>query len=208
MPLPKNAGNDVAVILARRKQVADLYLQGLTQAEVGERLLCSQTTVCEDLKHIREEWQTRASETFNEKVMLELAKIDQVEAEAWKAYHRSCGDAVTKVKKVEKALRKAKQEQDEQEEGDKPAFGEPMGMVPVKTLIEMTRKGQVGNPSFLSMVLNCVDMRLKVLGAYKEPPTAKPNVLIIDWKQMNEPSPITDPLDEALKSLPPAPSGS
>lgn len=202
MPLPKNAKNDEYRALERKAKVAKLYLEGKAQWEIAELVGSTQPTVSKDLAEIREQWQESYKEAFSEKVAVELAKIDKVEAAAWEGWYRSCGDVVTRSKKTEKALRKPKPELSEDE--DEPqGMGAPAELVPIKTLIEMTRKGQAGNPSFLAEVRACIDMRLKVLGAYKEPPTAKPQVVLFPWAQIHEPTPITDPVDEAVKQLPP-----
>lgn len=193
MPLPKGAKNDEYQALSRKTKVAKLYLEGKAQWEIGELVGVTQPTVSKDLAEIREEWKRQYADDFSEKVNLELAKIDLVEQRAWEGWYRSCGDVVTRTRKVEKGLRTP----------PKNTPGEPASLVPIKTLIEMSKKGQAGNPSFLAEVRACIDMRLKILGAYKEPPAKEPVTIVFPWAQIHEPTPITDPVDEAVKALPP-----
>src|SRR5712671_208116 len=76
-------------ILERRKQVADLYLQGWTQIAIAERLGVKQPTICEDLQGIRKQWRESAVRDFDLAREMELLKCDRVEREAWAAWERS-----------------------------------------------------------------------------------------------------------------------
>lgn len=199
MPSPKNMKTELMVGLERKHRVAKLYLEGKAQWEIAELVKCAQGTVSKDLADVRAQWRESYKESFNDKVERELAKIDLVEEQAWQGWYKSCGDAVTRSKKTEKAIRKQRKE-DEDDPSSGPV-GEPMELVPIKVLVEMTRKGQAGNPAFLNEVRACIDMRLKVLGAYKEPPKDKPPVLIFNWGEMANPTPITDPVESAIAQL-------
>ena len=73
---------------------------------------------------------------FNEAKAQELAKIDEVERQAWVAWERSQEDAES-TKVVETASDKR---------------------------YEAQTKGQAGDPRFLDIVMKCVDRRCKILG--------------------------------------------
>ena len=127
-----------AEISRDRRQISDLYLQGMLQSEIAEQLELGQATVSRDLKALRGEWLASALVDFDEAKAKELAKVDRLEREYWRGWLRSCEDAET--------LR---------QEGSK---GEGIGKI-VKTA-----KGQAGDPRFLAGVQWCIDKRCKILG--------------------------------------------
>jgi len=73
----------------RRKQVADLYLQGWTQSAIAAEVGVTQPTVSVDLKKIQETWRNDSIRDFDLRREIELQKIDRVEREAWAAWERS-----------------------------------------------------------------------------------------------------------------------
>lgn len=102
MPMPGGAA-DTFRILSRRTKVAKLYLLGKTQYEIAKEVRCSQGTVGNDLAALREEWLASALLDFGEAKARELARIDNLEAEAWDAWYRSAEDARTYRRRVEEA---------------------------------------------------------------------------------------------------------
>jgi len=130
----------------RREQVARLYLQGKTQAELATQFKVNQSTISRDLEAIRVQWQEQALLHFDEIKARELARIDRLEREYWDAWEESKKDAET-IKQVgtldsEKGKIKAGK-------------------------AEKTSKGQSGNPSFLAGVQWCIEQRLKIFGVYE-----------------------------------------
>lgn len=75
-----------------RAETASLYLQGTTQAAIGERQGFTQQQISYDLKAIRRAWLESSLVDFNERRALELAKLDHLEAVAWAAWDRSDDD--------------------------------------------------------------------------------------------------------------------
>src|SRR5436190_12314643 len=73
----------------RRRQVAELSLQGWSQPAIAEHLEVSQPTICADLKAIRQEWRDSAVRDFDELRAIELQKLDFMEREAWAGWFRS-----------------------------------------------------------------------------------------------------------------------
>jgi len=65
----------------RRKQVAEMYLQRLTQRQIGERLGVDHSTVSTDLRAIREEWKAERLSNMDEALSRELAELDEMEAQ-------------------------------------------------------------------------------------------------------------------------------
>lgn len=85
------------LIAQRRSEVANLYLQGYNQQTIADRCSCSVATVCLDLKALKGEWQKSAAADIDEKISLELAKLDRVEYEAWQAFAESKETSTTSV---------------------------------------------------------------------------------------------------------------
>lgn len=133
-----------------RQQIADWYLQGLTQAIIAERInadlargyTLTQQTISNDIRRIQELWQKSALRDFDEMKAQELAKIDRLEREYWRAWERSCEDAETT-----------------RQEGSK----DDAGKAGIDKIVK-TAKGQSGDPRFLQGVMTCIDRRCKILG--------------------------------------------
>jgi hypothetical protein len=127
-------------IRKERAEIARLYLQRMTQAEIGERLGLSRQQVGYELKAIRREWLESSVMDFNTRKAEELARIDHVEREFLTAWERS------------KAARETTTtEQTTGGEGDR-----------VKAAIR--KEQQVGDPRFLAGVQSCIEQRCKILG--------------------------------------------
>lgn len=117
--------------------MADLYLQGWLQVDIAAELGINQSTVSRDLKALHKVWLKAALLDFNEAKARELAKVDRLEREYWRAWQRSCEDAETM-----------------RQEGDASGVDK----------IVKTAKGQAGDPRFLSGVQWCIEKRCKILG--------------------------------------------
>ena len=103
----------------------------------------SLSQVFADIKHIRTDWRASTLFNFDESTNLELARIDQVELEAWKGWQRTIG----KVRTI-------------REEGGR-VSGAKSKLPPEKTVT--TIETQVGDP-FLQTILECVRRRCEILG--------------------------------------------
>ena len=123
-------------ILKRRRDVADLYLQGWNQTAIAEELGVAQPTISDDVKHIRAEWRDSAVRDFDEARQLELMKLDRIEREAWSAFDQSKKPAQSAV-----------------------VTGEGYGQKTRKSM-----KNQHGDPRFLDQVNKCITHRRALLG--------------------------------------------
>ena len=126
-----------------RRKIANLYLQGRIQADIGEELDINQSTVSRDLQALQEEWKNSSLIDIDEAKAKELAKVDRLEREYWDAWERSCLDEETT--RLEGTL----------------AAGEEKGKT---TKQVVTRKGQAGDPRFLTGIQWCIERRCKILG--------------------------------------------
>lgn len=134
-----------------RREIADLYLQGWIQADIAAHInadkkrgyTLSQQMISYDLRRLQAMWRESALIDIDNAKAKELAKIDRLEIEYWRAWVRSCEDAETVKQK------------------GKP--GTEPGRVQTED-VERTTKGQSGDPRFLQGVQWCIERRCKVLG--------------------------------------------
>lgn len=130
----------------RRKQVAELYLQGWSQPAIAGHLNVTQPTVCADLKAIRQLWRKSAIRDFDEIRATELQKLDLIEKESWAAWHRSQKPAQSAIVTGEGADQRAR-----------------------KSL-----KYQNGDPRYLQQVNHCIAHRRALLGLDAIPAPPRP----------------------------------
>lgn len=99
-PMAANKRNNLQ-IKKDRVTIAKLYLNGDTQAEIAQSLGLSQQMVSYDLKVVAEEWKCEARKAHEERVAIELAKLNRIEREALREWERSKGELErTKVSKT------------------------------------------------------------------------------------------------------------
>jgi hypothetical protein len=142
MPHPNNPNGAALAILERRKNVAARYVRGETQWEIARAFEVDQKTISNDLAAIRKEWLADAVRSVDEVKARELAKIDECEAQAWRAWTKSQENAETLRARVRGKGEDARPE------------------------TEKVTKGQAGDPRFLDLVLKCVEKRCLILGVY------------------------------------------
>ena len=134
--MSRPTARDRLIMLARRKNVASLYLRGESQWAIAGQCGVNQATISRDLKAIRAEWTNSALFDFEQVKAQQLAEVDEVEREAWAAWRRSQQNVeTTRVKKA----------------------GE-------RNEAEKVSKAQAGEPRFLAVVLDCVKRRCEILG--------------------------------------------
>jgi len=114
-----------------------MYLQGVTQAEIGQRLGVSQPQISYDLRTLRNRWLQSSLVNIDEAKARELARVDHLEREYWEAWEKSKNP----VKTI--ASKKVDGQQ-----------------------IEKTIQGETGtgDPRYLSGVQWCINKRCEVLG--------------------------------------------
>lgn len=123
------------------RQIVTLYLQGHTQVQIGEMLGLSNQQISYDLATVRKRWQQQTVYNLDEHKARELARLDTVERAAWRGWDRSQRPGVKKNWHV---------------------TGDPE--VATWKAIEMTRRD--GDPRYLTIVMDCVHERCKILGLY------------------------------------------
>ncbi len=73
----------------RLERVGQLHLSGKSLRTIGELCGISRAQVCRDLRLVRQEWAQRASQGIRALMERELARLDRIEAEAWRAWENS-----------------------------------------------------------------------------------------------------------------------
>ena len=88
-----------------RLKISELYLNGYTQAEIGEKLTINQSTVSRDLKVLRGQWLESSLRNFDAVLAEQLAKVDQQERDYHKtaAQARSWAQGLAQVGQLDKA---------------------------------------------------------------------------------------------------------
>lgn len=122
-----------------KRRIAELYLQGRLQSEIGGELGVSQSTVSRVLKELQVEWREASAVAVAVAKAQELARLDVLEREYWAAWQAS-----------QRPVKKTSVRQ-----------GGPIGSGTVSA-IETTES--VGNPAFLAGVMACIQRRCEILG--------------------------------------------
>ena len=159
----------------RRQKVAQLYIEGKSMHKIAAMVGVSQTQIFKDLKKIRQQWLESSVRNFDEAKEVELRKLQNLEKEAYDAWERSKEEAVTRKKKSEKGRTLVPQL------GNRPPRAR---MVVTRQNDETTEMDRDGDPRFLAMIFQCIQLRLKVLGALEQDKTVNVNVSKMDWDQM------------------------
>lgn len=117
--------------------VAEMYLKGRTMAAIAEALGgYSINMVNYDLREIRKRWRTSAVRDFDAYREEQLARLDLVEASAWREWERSCRRYRKRTKGV--------------------GANGPIN--------KLETGNQTGDPRYMSIVLNTIERRCKLLG--------------------------------------------
>lgn len=193
------------LIMERRNRVADLYLKGLTQSKIAELEGVTQPCIHNDLKAIRKQWVSETLTNFDEIQARELAKIDNLETQAWKAWERSCEDLVTVTEDVKRELRAEAEETVEEKVSGLAARLSGMEpekkMMPTEQNTKTTTKGQAGDPRFLERIAWCIEQRVKIFGLVKSDKQSAAAVINFNWNNIVPRSEIEDPVQQHIKQL-------
>jgi predicted transcriptional regulator len=155
-------------LLQRRLRVAQLAAQGRTQLEIALELGVSQPTICADLNEIHAQWRQATEAESAQRIAREIAMIEEVRRAAWQAWARSQQDAEReRVKTTVKADESSADADMSQTRTEKDSA--------TKTERTKERRTQSGDSKLLQIALNCSEMILKTLGAFKTKPTPPVN---------------------------------
>lgn len=124
-------------------EMAHRLLRGETHAQVAQVLGVSRQQIGWDLAALRKRWVTQSLTAFDERVAIEIAKLDELERTYWEAWERS-------RQSFSRTTTRSRQGT-----GRGPSQGEAM----------VVRHDRDGDPRFLEGVLKCIDRRIRLVGA-------------------------------------------
>ena len=156
---PDGGKRPCARVLDRRREVARLWNQhGMGVVATGRQLGVSHVTIVNDRRWLLDRWQEVVESDISEMVGREVKRLDEVEAEAWKAWRKSWKD-----KEKRRTKREALDHQPLEPTDDDHAEA------PTGTLISTTEEveGRLPESKFLQIILDCQERRAKLLGLYK-----------------------------------------
>jgi hypothetical protein len=130
-------------ILERRKRVAGMYLQGMSQWEIGRQLGVTQQCIAKHVHALEKEWLASAVVAIDSAKAKELARIDRLERVAWRAWRRSCQRKEKATTRMERKLHEDAQK--------------------AKTVTSKATELRDGNPEYLKRVEWCISKRCELL---------------------------------------------
>lgn len=163
--MPNKSTRRATSIAARRRQVAVLYMRGLTQPEIAAELKVSQPTISIDLKWLRADWMERARASFDQVKAAELARIDQLEREYLDAWERSKQPASTATQ-ASRTL----------------PLKRGLDVAPKISDARVVKTARDGDPRFLAGVQWCIEKRLQLFGLTANGEAAAGDKPPVDWR--------------------------
>ena len=154
------------VILHNRRTIAKNYLKGKSQTEIGQLVNLSHNMVGQELEVLRRQWVQAAEIDFAEAQGEALHKVNDMEQEAIRQYQKSKRAKKITTRKREPITIKDEENPEVTDEGNI--------VVPVKrelVMVEETIRTEQGTSDvrWHDQILKCIDIRLKILGLYKQP---------------------------------------
>lgn len=156
---PDGAKRPCARVLDRRREVARLWNQhGMGVMKTAKKLGVSHPTIVADRRWLLDRWQEVVEADISEMVGREVKKLEEIEAEAWRAWRKSWKDKEKRRTKREALLDESLEPKEEDETEEPPAV-----------LISTTKEveGRLPESKFLQIILDCQERRAKLLGLYK-----------------------------------------
>lgn len=144
--------------------VASMYLRGMTQAAIAKELGCTRPNVTQHLSRVRKVWLDSSLQDFNELKARELARLDEIERQAWIGWERSLKDGGFVQKKGVGMQCACLADDFAPDPGCEDCGGTGQAIVVNGAEVTEKRHGRDGNPKFLEIVGNCVAKRCEILG--------------------------------------------
>ena len=144
-------------------RISKLYLQGHTQLEIAQQIGVSRTQISYDIKQLFLEWKRERIDVFEERLLIELSKLDHLESEAWKAWENSKKDSVKISEKTNNLTSKISEKANEKTNN--------LGNETTETI-----ESQNPSKGYLEMVFKCIEMRLKILSVLPKKTINNPEI--------------------------------
>lgn len=133
-------------IAERQAQISKMYLEGKTQNEISLICHCAIGTVNRDLKIINARWLADATTNLAERKARELAKLDNLEGQAWISFFES---------KLTTERGQGQRKKPPQKKGDK---------IYETTSTFSKEIESAGDPRFMNIIADCIERRCRILG--------------------------------------------
>lgn len=117
--------------------ITRLLVQGKTQSEIAAELNMQKGTVSRDIKAIQQRWQQSTLMDFHSARMIQIAKLDQIEAEAWEAWQKSKEEATAATRST----------------------SDDAG-----TRTTISKRTQSGDSRYLAVIRDVIELRARLLG--------------------------------------------
>ena len=118
-----------------------MYLRSEPQWKIAQHFGVHPGQISRDLRVIQKQWQEQTQLNLDEAKVRELAKLDEIERQAWDAWEKSRKDAETME-----------------------VTGMAQGGRGKPDKVKKITKGQAGDSRFLAIVLECQKRRAEILG--------------------------------------------
>lgn len=198
----KHEDGDTTKVAERHKREMELYLHGKTLQAIAEIVGVTRATVCRDISKMRLAWKAAAIVDFEEKLDLEIAKIDVIEMTAWEGWDRSCQPSEERDVREKKQLTQPSSPRNVPPVEGRPTprrkVGQPT-LVTKEIVSNTTTKFRDGNPAFLDRIAWCIEMRLRLIGALKGD-KATVQVININWDSLSS-FDDTDLIEAKIKAI-------
>lgn len=175
-----------------RWRIESYYLQGVPPFQICKSLKITPKTYKEVLDESKDRWRQRNEGQYKTILVEQLAKVDEVESEAWRAWRDSREGRKVPFERVEKALKNVIDSTHNPKKGEEPRTKPEL--VVVKVVNEMRQVVGEGSVQFLSVIQWCVETRLKVIGALS-PEKTTVNVFVGDRSEKKDRTWYDDLLD-------------
>lgn len=146
-----------AEIARRQLKVSGMYLKGFSQTQIAIKMKVSQAAISKDIHAMMDQWRADSQSNIEDKLLIELAKIDKLETVFWDAWYRS----LRKTKDITQAIESEPTIKGKNDGTLDPVYEKAMKIVKVTdTKRENTPLGEV---RFLAGVEWCIEARCKLL---------------------------------------------
>lgn len=172
----------------RKEIIAPLYKRGWSIAKIAEEVrtrlntTCSTRTVWNDIRELLDEWRESRIQDVDQRLQLELERIDDAVQELWEQWDKSKEDRVREHNKrvgVPVPL----------QDGNGQPTGENTEIVTVKRENLTENVVGLGNPAYIAEIRQQLSERRKLLGLYaatKTEVTGKDGTPLIPAEKMSE----------------------
>ncbi len=170
----------------RKEIIAPLYKRGWSIAKIAEEVrtrmntTCSTRTVWNDINELLDEWRAARIQDVDQRLQLELERIDDAVCELWEQWDKSKEDWVREYNKRVGVPVPA---------GEGQGGGEATEIVTVKRENKSENVIGLGNPAYMAEIRQQLAERRKLLGLYaatKTEVTGKDGTPLIPAEKMSE----------------------